>query len=199
MTQSLQVIFAKASPFVRKVCVVAAETKKSLERIDVFASPLEGRSEVIDLNPLGKIPALRTLSGEVIYDSTVICRYLGDGTTLYPNGDALWRALRREALADGLMDAALLVRYETTMRPEPLRWQEWHEGQMEKVMRALSAMAADVTHTSAFDIGDIATGCALGYLDFRFPDLDWRSTHPDLATYAKPLHARTSFQETIPA
>lgn len=199
MTQPLKLLFAEASPFVRKVCVVATETNTPLERIEVFASPLEARDEVIDLNPLGKIPALRTLSDEVIYDSTVICRYLGDGTALYPNGDALWRALRREALADGLMEAALLVRYETTMRPQVLRWQEWRTGQMDKVTRALSAMESDIAHASTFDIGDIATGCALGYLDFRFPDLDWRALTPMLAAYAEPLHARASFQETTPA
>lgn len=199
MSQPLQLLFAAASPFVRKVCIVASETDRPLERVAVFASPLEARPELVEINPLGKIPALRIPSGEALYGSAVICRFLGEGSLLYPQGDALWRALRREALADGLIEAALLARYETIMRPAEKQWQDWTDGQMSKITRALGAMQADLNQTSTYDIGDIATGCALGYLDFRYPDLNWRRDFPALAAYGAPILARAAFQQNAPA
>ena len=199
MTQPCDLLYSPASPFVRKVCVVAAETGVTLSHTPATASPLEALPEITAANPLGKVPALRVPGGETLYDSPVICRYLGEGTTVYPTGADGWRALRREALADGLMDAALLARYETALRPEALRWPDWTEGQMTKIARALEAMEADLRSVTTPDIGDIATGCALGYLDFRYATLDWRAAHPRLAVWAEPLLARPSFRDTAPA
>ncbi|WP_417720746.1 glutathione S-transferase family protein [Salipiger sp.] len=199
MTTPCDLLFSPTSPFVRKVRVVAAETGTELTHTPATASPLESRAEITAANPLGKVPALRIPGGETLYDSPVICRYLGEGTAVYPTGADGWRALRREALADGLMDAALLARYETALRPEALRWSDWTEGQMGKVANALVAMEADVRTVATPDIGDIATGCALGYLDFRYAALDWRATHPRLADWAEPLLARPSFRDTAPA
>lgn len=199
MTDVLTLIYSHTSPFVRKTVVMAAEAGVTLARTDAVASPVKGNAELVAVNPLGKVPALRLPSGEVLYDSPAICRYLGAGTSIYPEGDVGWRALRREALADGLVDAALLLRYETTLRPEALRWADWADGQMAKINQALTVMAQDAEAGSGFDIGDIATGCALGYLDFRYPDLDWRSAHPALAAYAEPLFARASFIDSAPA
>lgn len=135
----------------------------------------------------------------MLYDSSVICRYLGETTSLYPKGMALWRALRREALADGLMEAALLARYETTLRPEPMRWPEWVQAQMVKVRHALAVMGNDAWQAETPDIGDIATGCALGYLDFRYPDLDWRADFPALSHFAERIMTRPAFLATAPS
>lgn len=199
MTDALTLIYALPSPFVRKAVIVAAEAGIMLDRKDATASPIATNPDLEKINPLGKVPALILPSGDVLYDSPVICRYLGDGTPLYPTDTAGWRALRREALADGLIDAALLLRYETTLRPEALRWVDWMDGQMAKIHQALRVMAQEAEIVSGFDIGDVATGCALGYLDFRYPDLDWRSRHPALAIYAETLFGRTSFIESAPA
>lgn len=188
--------FAAPSPFVRKVRIVAQEVGHELELVEVFASPITLHEGLTNANPLGKIPALRLPGGEVLYDSSVICRYLGETTPLYPKGMALWRALRREALADGLMEAALLARYETTMRPEPMRWPEWVHGQMDKVRHALAVMGDDVRQGKTYDIGDIATGCALGYLDFRYPDLDWRADFPELSHFVERIMTRSAFLAT---
>ncbi len=198
MTDTPTLLSAAPSPFVRKVRVLARELGRELALDSVMASPIEPRDEVTAANPLGKIPALRLPSGELLYDSAVICRFLGEGSAFYPSGSVLWRALRREALADGLIDAALLARYETTLRPEALRWTDWREGQMGKVRRALAAMSADLSDDAGLDIGDIATGCALAYLDFRYPELDWRAAHPGLREYAAEILSRPSFAATTP-
>lgn len=198
VSQICQLFHAAASPFVRKVRVVAHEADQALDLIAVHATPLATPDALLAVNPLGKIPTLRTPSGEELYDSRVICRYLGEGAGLYPPAPLLWRALRREALADGLLEAALLARYETILRPEERRWEDWIAGQSGKIMRALAAMATDNANAERPDIGDIATGCALAYLDFRYPQIDWRSTHPGLAGFAETLFARPSFQNTEP-
>ena len=128
----------------------------------------------------------------------MICRDLGMGHALYPTGAAEWRALRREALADGLLDAALLARYETFLRPENLRWQGWIDGQLAKIGSALAVMAADAPNAENPDIGDFATACALFYLDFRYPQIDWRGRHPQLADFAAAMAARPAFRDTQP-
>ncbi|WP_024846008.1 glutathione S-transferase family protein [Paracoccus pantotrophus] len=196
--QTCTLYYAAPSPFVRKVRVVAQEVGQVLELAPVFASPVAPSAELLGANPLGKIPALRISSGEVLYDSAVICRYLGHGTTMYPEGAGLWRALRREALADGLIEAALLARYEVTLRPEEFRWGDWIDGQMEKVARALIAMSEDGGNPDNPDIGDIATGCALAYLDFRYPQLGWREDFPELASFADVMNERGAFHATRP-
>ncbi|WP_349365472.1 MAG: glutathione S-transferase family protein [Nitratireductor rhodophyticola] len=189
---------APPSPFARKVRIAALEAGRELELVEVSTSPVAPDREVVRANPLGKIPALHLPGGEVLYDSAVICRYLGEGTPLYPQGPALWRALRREALANGLMDAAVLARYETTLRPEPLRWPEWVQGQMQKIHCALAAMVDDAPNADALDIGDVATGCALGYLDLRYSHLDWRADFPTLARFAEAVAMRPAFLSTAP-
>jgi glutathione S-transferase len=199
MTDPMVLLYAEASPFARKVRIVAAEVGISLSLTAVHASPLAGRTDVTQVNPLGKIPALVVPEIGVLYDSSVICRYLGQETDLYPAGSEGWRALRREALADGLMEAALLARYETTLRPEALRWQDWIDGQVSKIRNALVAMEAEISPSGTFDIGNIATACALGYLDFRFAALYWRKSHPGLADFAATLHQRPSVRESAPS
>lgn len=195
---ALDLFHSPTSPYVRKVRIVAAETGAELHLIPASANPVTPSAQLTGVNPLGKVPCLRLADGELLYDSPVICRYLGTGSALYPQGPAEWRALRREALADGLLDAAILIRYETLLRPQDRQWQGWIDGQMAKIHAALTTMDSDAPNGTRPDIGDIATGCALFYLDFRFPQIDWRGSHPQLAAFAKAMAARPSFDQTRP-
>ncbi|NJO55828.1 MAG: glutathione S-transferase family protein [Rhodospirillales bacterium] len=161
-------------------------------------------AEFVATNPLGKVPALVTDEGCVLYDSPVICEYLDslhDGAPLFPSpGKLRWQALRRQALADGIADAAVLCRMELSARPEPLRWAEWVERQRSKIERALDELNAESADNGerTVTIGDIAVGCALGYLDFRFETQDWRGSRPALAGWYASFAQRPSMQASAP-
>jgi glutathione S-transferase len=200
----MQLYYAPASPFVRKVMVLLHEAKATAQVTLVPASgnPLEPGSMPTDRNPLGKIPALEREDGPTLYDSRVICRYLDDrlGTGLYPATPRLWDVLTLEATADGICDAAVLMRYEGFVRPEPYRSPEWMEGQWAKVERALTAVENRwMSHLAGpFDMGQIAIGSALGYLDFRFADRDWRRSKPALSAWWAAVGGRASMAATAP-
>lgn len=195
--------FWPTSPYTRKVSVTALETglDARIERVD--ANPWAKDTDLPKDNPLGKIPALVTDEGMTLFDSRVICEYLDslhDGEPLFPPaGTARWRALRQQALADGILDATVIVFIETSRRPEESRWPFYVERHMEKIRRALGElereMAADA---DALTIGHITAGCALGYLDFRVPDHDWRADHPPLAEWYETFAARPSMNATVP-
>ena len=191
------------SPFARKVRVSALELGLDgrIENLEVSLTPVSPHAGLRERNPLGKIPALITDAGEALYDSPVICEYLdalAGGNRLFPaNGPARWRALRRQALADGIADAAVLVRYETAARPVPLQWREWLDGQWLKIRSALDALEHD-TLDGPFDIGVISIACALGYLDLRFPQEPWRQDHPSLSRWLGALAERESLAATRP-
>ena len=165
-----------ASPYGRKVKVVAHETGlfPRLSIHNLQTSAVGPDLALVADNPLGKIPCLVLDNGGALYDSRVICEYLDtlhQGARLFPAGGAeRWEALRLQALADGIMDAALLTRYETFLRPEALRWTAWVDGQLDKVARALDRIEAVEApgFGARVDIGTITIACALGYLDFRF-------------------------------
>jgi len=190
-----------ASPYARKVAVAAHEAGL-IDRIEiagVTVSPVSVNPEVSAANPLTKVPTLVLEDGTALFDSRVIVEYLDhlSGGRLIPAGAARWPALRDQAAADGLMDAALLARYERALRPEPLRWDEWDAGQVGKIGRALDAFEADFTPSDhAPGIGDIAVACALSYLDFRWPRAGWRAAHPALAAWHEGFSARPSVQAT---
>lgn len=192
-----------ASPFVRKVLVVAAECNLTdrIELQPVALTPVNPNAGVVAQNPLGKIPALVIADGSTLYDSRVICEYLnsqGNGS-LYPAADDGWRALRLQACGDGICDAAILVRYETFVRPEELRWADWIDGQKNKFRRVLVALENEVGQfDGVFDIGTISIAIALDYLDFRNADEAWRDTCPNLAAWHKRFVQRPSFQQTTP-
>lgn len=197
----MKLFFSPASPYVRKVMVLAHETGQTVEKLSSQASPVERDMTIVKENPTGKVPTAILDDGQPLYDSRVITRWLDaqhDGRKMYPEGEAVWTALRREALADGLLDAALLARYETAMRPSELLWAEWLDGQMGKINSSLDQMNAEAASYSGVDAGLIATGCALGYLDFRFPDLDWRSGRPALTDWYDSFASRPSMKETAP-
>jgi glutathione S-transferase len=202
----MKLIGALTSPYVRKVRIVMAEKKLDfqLQLADVWNS-----EEILKSNPLGKVPCLLTESGEAIYDSRVIVEYLD---TLSPVGKLIPQPGREraevrtwEALADGVLDASILARLEATWkgRSDTQRSQAWIDRQMSRVDGALEAMAEGLGDKAwfvgnALTLADIAVGCALGYLDFRFPHIDWRTRHPNLARLAEKLAARPSFAETLP-
>lgn len=200
----MQLIYAAASPFARKVRVLAAETGllERIELLDTAVLPTTLNERVNALNPLGKIPVLLTDDGEALYDSRVICEYLDtlhQGAKLLPSGASRWQVLRLAAVADGLMDAALLARYERGVRPAELQWPAWLDGQLSKVQRALTELERQVDLLQGpLDLAQIGVACALGYLDFRFADLDWRAAYPDLAAFQQAFSQRPSMRGSAP-
>jgi len=195
-----------SSPYVRKVMALAIETglDRKLEMLSLAVSPINPNDDLNRSNPLGKIPALVLEDGTTLYDSRVICEYLDslhDGHKLFPVQDpARWTALRRQALADGVLDAAVSLRYETFLRPEAQRWGDWIDGQRQKILRALDQLEAETdSFADGVDIGTLSVGCALGYLDFRFADLGWRESRPGLAGWYQMFSHRPSLAGTTPA
>ncbi|POF30943.1 glutathione S-transferase family protein [Roseibium marinum] len=200
----LELYYAPTSPYVRKVMICAHELGVADEIVclDSAAHPVNRDDRIKAFNPLGKVPAARADDGLVLYDSRVICEYLDfrcKGSLFPRDGVARWAALRRQALGDGLMDAALLARYETVARPADARSAAWRDAQLSKVNDALGEMQRDCADISgAFDIGVISYVCALGYLDFRFAELEWRISHPDLGRWYVALAGRRSVEITVP-
>jgi glutathione S-transferase len=202
----MKLIGALTSPYVRKVRIVMAEKRLEyqLELEDVW-----NRDTIMKSNPLGKVPCLVMEGGEAVFDSRVIVEYVD---TLSPVGKLIPDRGRErtevrtwEALADGVSDAAILARLEQTWagRSEAQRSAAWVSRQMDKVHASLAAMSQGLgdkpfcsgTH---FSLADIAVGCALGYLDFRFADIDWRSQYPNLERLEAKLAQRQSFIDTLP-
>jgi len=196
--------YSTTSPYVRKVMVSAIELGLDGEIEKELAqgvNPIRRTTPVIADNPLGKIPALIARDGSALHDSRVICEYLdflAGGGRLFPvAGPARWRALTDQSLADGMTDAALLLRYETALRPAELVWRDWCEGQLGKVTSSLErfeAIAPDLA--GRLDIGTISIGCALGYLDYRFDDFGWRQRFPRLASWLAVFGKRPSMTTT---
>ena len=201
----MKLYHSPASPFVRKALVAAHEIglADGIEIVPMAMTPVASVPELDEENPLGKIPALVLDDGSALYDSPVICEYLDtrhDGPRLFPaDGPARWTALRRQALADGLLDAAILCRYETFLRPEERRWTNWIDGQRGKFRRALDALEGEAdAFGDTVDIGTISAACAADYLDFRSLDDGWRDSRPRLAAWLERFAARPSMQATLP-
>jgi glutathione S-transferase len=192
------------SPYVRKVMIVLHETGQAgeIEYVDAGGTPLDSRSMPLAQNPIGKIPVLDRPDGPALYDSRVICRYLDAraGAGLYPDPPRLWDSLVLEATADAILDAAVLMIYEDRLRPEEIRFADFVEAQWEKIARALDALESRwMSHLyGRLDIGQIAVGAALGYLDFRHGDRNWRHGHESLAAWETRFAARDSMQATVP-
>ena len=201
----LKLIGARPSPFVRKARIVLAE--KKLEYQFVEASPWEGDNPVHAWNPLGKLPVLMLDDGTTLFDSRVIVEYIDSVSPvsrLIPEPARQRIAVRRwEALADGICDAAVLMVQETR-RPAKQQSGEWVARQQRKVHEGVKAMADELEdkpwcNGEAYSLADIATGCALGYLDLRLPGFDWRNPYDNLARHAEKLGKRASFADTVPA
>lgn len=202
----MELWFNPASPFARKVRILLREKEllSQVKEVSTIVSPVAINANLALRNPLVKIPLLVLDDGEPLYDSRVICEYL-DGLhdcakSLPVSGALRFAALRQQALADGICDAAVLCRYEQAIRPESLRWASWIDGQMGKICGSLDALEAQVgSWTEDFDLGQMATVAALGYLDFRFGSLAWRPEHPRLAEWSKLVAMRSSVAATNPS
>jgi glutathione S-transferase len=201
----MKLIGANTSPFVRKVRIVIAE--KKIECQYVLEDVWHADTTIQAVNPLGKVPALVMEDGGAVFDSRVIAEYLDTISPLHrlipPSGRARLEVKCWEALADGMLDAAVLARLEESQRTPEQRSAAWVARQMSKIDAGLKAMeqgigdkewACDGKHSLA----DIALGCTLGYLDFRFAQLDWRAAHPSLKTYFQRLSKRQSYIDTQP-
>lgn len=200
---AMQLIHSPRSPFVRKVRVVILETGLTdrVDLVEVETTTLDQDSQLARANPLAKIPTLVREDGPAIYDSRVITRYL-DGIAsagIYPTG-RIWEILTLEATADGIMDAAVLMTYEKRFREEPQRHGGWMQGQRDRILRTLDAVADRwMSHLEGrLNIGQIGMGCALGYMDFRHGEVDWRSGRTALADWYARFAERDSMRATVP-
>lgn len=200
----MKLIGSLTSPFVRKVRIVLAE--KKIEYEFELDSPWSPESNVPNINPLGKIPVLVLDEETTLFDSRVICEYLdnvapNNKLMPAPNRERI-EVKRWEALADGICDAAALIFLERK-RPAERQDADWIARQEAKLIRSLDYMAEQLRDQpwcmgNHFSLADIATGCALGYLAFRFPEIDWSVKHPNLARLYDKLMQRQAFADTVP-
>jgi glutathione S-transferase len=201
----MKLIGSLTSPYVRKVRIVMAEKKLDYQLVleDVWSN-----DAILKSNPLGKVPCLVVEGVEAVFDSRVIVEYVDTlspvGRLIPPTGRERAEVRTWEALADGLLDASIAARLEKTWPPrEGHRSQAWIDRNMSRVAAALKAMSQGLGEKAwcsgnHFSLSDIAVGCALGYLDFRFAEIDWRGDYPNLSRLAAKLATRPSFVDTLP-
>ncbi len=201
----MKLFLTQTSPYARKVRLAAEQLGLTggLELIGATTTPIADDTALVAINPLGKIPALVLDDGVLLFDSPVIVEYLdhlSGGGLLPPASDPeRWQTLRLQAVADGILDAALLMRYEVALRPDRFLWREWLDGQGRKVQRALATLEADILRLKeGAALNGIVVACALGYLDFRFEELDWRTRCPGLAKFFDDYSARPEMVWTAP-
>jgi glutathione S-transferase len=191
-----------ASPFARKTLIIAHELGLKL---DVVKTVPAGNEEYRRVNPLGKIPALVLDDGSVLIDSPVICEYLNQrgggkffpGMSVWRSESGRWKALSLQALADGIMDAAVARMVESRLPPE-----RQNEAAIARHLKAIAAgldALGQVKFVEVPTIGEISAACALGYIDFRLPQLDWRATRPKLAAWFEKFSEYPSMKATMPA
>lgn len=201
----MKLIGSLTSPYVRKVRIVMAE--KKLDYALILEDVWKPDTTISLSNPLGKVPCLIMEDGGAMFDSRVIVEYLD---TLTPVGKLIPGQGREragvkcwEALADGVLDAAALMRVESTQRSDSQRSQAWVDRQMSKVRSGLKAMSSGLAETpycagNHYSLADVAVGCALGWLAFRFPEIRWQDDYPNLARLFEKLSERQSFKDTVP-
>ncbi|WP_322010176.1 glutathione S-transferase family protein [Paraburkholderia sp. J12] len=201
----MKLIGSLGSPYVRKARIMLAEKKidYKLELENVWSDD----TAIHDFNPIGKVPCLVMEDGEAVFDSRVICEYVDTlspvGKLIPPSGRERVEVRCWEALADGILDALVAIRLEGTLRTPEQRSDAWIARQRRKVDEGLNAMAKGLAGNpwcagNRYTLADIAVGCALGYLDFRTPELNWRDPHPNLARHFEKLSQRPSFVDTFP-
>lgn len=197
--------YSPASPFARKVLILAHETGQidQLELIDAATTALNPNEELAKDNPLGKIPTLVLEDGMSIFDSRVICEYL-DGLhheqpMIPAKGVDRINALVTQSIGDGLMEAAVAIRYEQFLRPEEKQWDKWIDGQFVKISQALDVLENwRGSRIQDVHIGSISVASALSYMDFRHGGFDWRKDHPVLTQMLETFSKRSSMVETDP-
>jgi glutathione S-transferase len=200
----MKLVSSPTTPFGRKVRIVLLEKKIPFELVTDI--PWNADTQVGNFNPLGKVPVLALKDGETLYDSRVIVEYLEHvspvGHLIPEDPTSRIQTRKLEALADGITDAAALIFLEYK-RPENQRSKDWTLRQQNKVLKGLEALSEALGEGgnligNKFSLADIAAGCCLGYLDFRFPDIKWRDAHANLATFYEKLSNRPSFKATVP-
>ena len=202
----MKLIGSLGSPFVRKARVVLADKKIDYELVpeNVWAPD----TTIHTFNPIGKVPCLVMEDGEAVFDSRVICEYVDTlspvGKLIPPSGRERVEVRCWEALADGILDAAVLIRLEGTQRTPEQRVDAWVARQQRKIDEGLISMSQGLGSKpwctgNHYTLADIAVGCALGYLDFRRPELNWREGYPNLDKHFQKLSLRQSFIDTVPA
>lgn len=198
----MKLFYANTSPYARKVRVVAAE--KNLDgRIEaVLCNPFDESPELKAANPLSKIPSLVMDNGEALYDSPAICEYLDSldpNNRLIPEkGPARWTVLRRHALADGILDAAFAIVMERR-RPEGEQSPSWIERWSAAIGRSVDVLETEIaSFPTETDLAHVSIGCALAYLDFRLPDQEWRTGHPETVKWFETFAERPSMKDTRP-
>ena len=200
----MQLIFSPASPFARKVRMMILETgqQDDVELVEVMSSPTDPSPQLTAANPMSKIPALIRSDGPTLYDSRVVTRFLDAraGSNLYPD-DRIWEVLTLEATGDAIMDAGVLMVYENRCRPEDMQYGGWMDAQWGKIEGALDALNTRwISHLSGpLDMAQISVACALGYLDFRHADREWRKGRDALDDWFAVFSARDSFKVTAPS
>lgn len=197
----MKLYYANTSPYARKARVTIIE-KGLDDRIEtIFQNPFEDSADLVAANPLKRVPALVDDTGIAIFDSPVICAYLdtfGEGAKLIPEGNNRWATLTGEAMADGILDAAFAIVMERR-RPEEQQSEMWFGRWESAISRTLDAIEADLSSFEGeISLAQIALGCALGYLDFRLPDLEWRPGRTRLKFWFKENEKRPSMQATVP-
>ncbi|PUA16335.1 glutathione S-transferase family protein [Glaciimonas sp. PCH181] len=193
------------SPFVRKVVILLQETgqQDKVDYVRSVAALAEPNAALMLDNPLSQIPALVLSSGEVLYDSPVICEYLDtlhQGPSFFPKDGAVrWLALRRQALGDGMLSILLLWRQER-MKTAQQQLPSWLAAFETKMNASLDRLEQEATALADghFDIGHVTIGCTLSYLDYRFADIDWRAARPQLAVWHQEFCRRPSVMATMP-
>ena len=199
----MKLVYSPPSPFVRKVTTLIyhANLNESIELINVKTTALSVAEEARAANPLGKIPVMILEDGNAIFDSRVITRYLDDfaGSNLYPR-DKIYDILTLEALADGIMESAVSITYESKLRPKNEQSPSWMEAQWSKVLHAVKALddGQFKAMDSEMNMGQIAVACALGYLDFRHDARKWRSGYSNLASWNDKMMKLPALIKTIP-
>ena len=199
----MKLLHSPASPYVRKVMITAHELGLTdrLELSTGASSPLDPNPDIVAVNPVGRIPALILDDGTALTDSRVICRYLNHlgGGALYGSGEGEFPIIAREAIAEGMIDSALLMVYEGRLRPPEMVFQPWVDGQRRKIAEAASRLNGRIGELGGdLTIDKIALGAALGYLDFRMPDFGWRNGNSALAEWFEGFAERPSMQATMP-
>jgi len=201
----MQLIYAPASPFARKVRVVAIETGQAneIELVDATGiSPINPTDTVTRVNPLARIPALISDDGHLIVDSRVICEYLDSrhsGKRLIPQTAERWQSLTLAAVAEGILDTAVPLRYETALRPEELQWPELVSKQLNRISQTLDYLERNAdTLGDDICIGRIGLACALAYMDFRFEQVYWREQRQKLNAWYTEFSNRESMLQTVP-
>lgn len=204
---TLKLFYSPASPFVRKVLVCAHEkgVAEQIENLPSKPGPVHRDPEIMRENPAGQVPTAITRDGTALFDSRVICAFVdtmsSDMPLLPTEPKARFAAMTLEALADTMLTAAVLCRYETALRPAQFYWDQWYDGQIAKIDSGLDDLESRWIDTlnGPVSIGTITVACVLGYLDFRFADRNWRAGHPELSLWFGDFAKRASMKATMPA